>query len=78
MLKLDESGCTTGEQLESKPPWKDLWDEELHHYDQQKFNENEANNHLAENKYFMYECFHEFKRHLQFLPIWSCVCEKSK
>ena len=23
----------------------------------------------------MYEYFHEFKRHLQFLPIWSRVCE---
>ena len=32
-------------------------------------------NHLAENKYFMYGYFHEFKRHLQFLPMWSGVCE---
>ena len=23
----------------------------------------------------MYEYFHEFKRHLQFLPISPCVCE---
>ena len=27
--ELDESECTTGEQLESKSPWKDFWDEEL-------------------------------------------------
>ena len=73
--ELDESECTTGEQLESKSPWKDFWDEELHHYDQEKCNENEVNNHLAESKHFMYEYFHEFKRHLQFLPIWSRVCE---
>ena len=73
--ELDESECTTGEQLESKSPWKDFWDEELHHYDQEKCNVNEDNNHLAENKYFMYEYFHKFKRYLQFLPIWSCVCE---
>ena len=73
--ELDESECTTGEQLEGKSPWKDFWDEELRHYDQEKCNKNEVNNHLAENKYFMYEYFHEFKRHLQFLPIWSRVCE---
>ena len=47
----------------------------MHHYDQEKCNENEDNNHLAENKYFMYEYFHEFKRHLQLLAIWSRVCE---
>ena len=46
--ELDESECTTGEQLESKSPWKDFWDEELHHYDQEKCNVNEDNNHLAE------------------------------
>ena len=73
--ELDESECTTGKQLESKSPWKDFWDEELHHYDQEKCSENENNNHLAENKFFMYEYFHEFKRHLQLLPIWSRVCE---
>ena len=74
--ELDESECTTGEQLESKSPWKDFWDEELHHYDQEKCNVNEDNNYLAENKYFMYvNTFHEFKRHLQFLPIWSHVCK---
>ena len=73
--ELDESESTTGEQLESKSPWKDFWDDELHHYDEEKFNENEDNNHLAESKYFVYEYFHEFKRHLQFLPIWSRVCE---
>ena len=67
--ELDENKCTTGEQLEGKSPWKDFWDEELRHYDQEKCNKNEVNNHLAENKYFMYEYFHEFKRHLQFLPI---------
>ena len=43
----------------------------MHHYDHEKCNVNEDNNHLAENKYFMYE----FKRHLQFLPISSCACE---
>ena len=31
--ELDESECITGEQLENKSPWKDFWDEELHHYD---------------------------------------------
>ena len=39
---LDESECTTGEQLESKSPWKDFWDEELDHYDQETCNENEV------------------------------------
>ena len=29
--ELDESECTTGEQLESKSQCKDFWDEELHH-----------------------------------------------
>ena len=52
--ELDESECTTGEQLASKSPWKDFWDEELRHYDQEKCNVNEDNNYLAENKYFMY------------------------
>ena len=51
--ELDESECTIGEQVESKSPWKDFLGEELHHYDQEKCNENEVNNHLAENKYFM-------------------------
>ena len=46
--ELDESKCTTGEQLESKSPWKDFWDEELHDYDREKCNVNEDNNHLAE------------------------------
>ena len=54
-FELDESECTTGEQLESKSPWKDFWDEEFHHHDQEKYNENEVNNHLAKSKYFMYE-----------------------
>ena len=73
--ELNESECATGEQLESKPQWKDFSDKELHHYDHEKCNENEVNNHLAENKNFKYKYFHELKGHLQFLPTWSRVCE---
>ena len=40
-----------------------------------KIGKNEVSYHLAENRYSMYEYFHEFKGHLQFLPIWPCVCE---
>ena len=71
---LGESESTTGEQLESKSLLKDLWDEELHHYDQEQSNENQVNNHLAENKYLMYEYFHEFKRYglyLYGLCMWT-------
>ena len=34
--ELDESEHTSGDELESKSSWKDFWDEELHHYDQEK------------------------------------------
>ena len=50
--ELDERECTTGEQLESKSPWKDFWNEELHHYDQEKCNENEINNHFSRKQIF--------------------------
>ena len=62
-------------QLESNLKASHFWDKELHYYDQEKCLKNEVNNHLAENKYSMHEYFHEFKRHLQFLPIWTRVCE---
>ena len=48
--ELDVSESTTGKQLESKPPWKNFWNEKSHHYDQEKSNNIDVNNHLVENK----------------------------